>query len=104
MRPKRFQKERFKKILLIQRILFLLNRSSATGHGAETAKFIQAVLKEVLGEAVKVSFSAVDDHPAAAKISEEFLNASEEEFQAQYKAYQKSLEKFHTIPGTPDES
>ncbi|MFC1964113.1 diacylglycerol/lipid kinase family protein [Chloroflexota bacterium] len=62
---------------MVERVLLVVNRASATGHGNSTVENLRATLDEVLNQRTEIQVEVVDDHPQAREQTEEFLAISD---------------------------
>ena len=64
-------------IKIVERVLLVVNRSSATGHGDATVNRLRSTLDEALGRKIELQVEVVDDHPQAREQTEAFLAISD---------------------------
>ncbi len=64
-------------MVVAERILLIVNRSSGVGHGHTTVEELRATLSELSGEQAALQVEVVEDHGAARARANEFLAASE---------------------------
>lgn len=62
---------------MVERVLLVINRSSATGYGEATIERCHSVLDEVLGRETDIKVEVVSDHPQARERTNAFLAASD---------------------------
>lgn len=60
----------------VKRVLLVINRSSATGHGIATADRLRLMLDNALGRGIALQVKAVDGHPEARDLAASFMSAS----------------------------
>ncbi len=61
----------------VERVLLVVNRASATGHGKATVDRLRATLDEALGHKVEIRVEVVDDHSQAKEQTKTFLATSD---------------------------
>ncbi|MBI1924325.1 hypothetical protein HYR99_08755 [Candidatus Poribacteria bacterium] len=61
----------------VKRVLFIINRSSATGHGDATIDRLRSVLDDALNHEIDLHVEVVTDHPQARAQTKAFLAASD---------------------------
>jgi hypothetical protein len=64
-------------IKIVERILLVINRSSATGHGNATVDRLRSVLDEALGHKIEIRVEVVDAHSQAREQTKAFLAISD---------------------------
>ena len=62
---------------MVERVLLVVNRSSATGHGNTTVDRLCSTLDGALGHKMEIQVEVVDDHPQAREQTEAFLAISD---------------------------
>jgi hypothetical protein len=62
---------------IVERVLLVVNRSSATGHGNATVDRLRSTLDEALGHKIEIQVEVVDSHPQAREQTEAFLAVSD---------------------------
>ena len=62
---------------IVERVLLVINRSSATGHGNTTVDRLRSTLDEALNHETEIQVEVVDDHPQAREQTEAFLAISD---------------------------
>lgn len=62
---------------MVERVLLVVNRSSATGHSGVTVDRLRSTLDEALGHETELQVEVVDDHPQAREQTEAFLALSD---------------------------
>jgi hypothetical protein len=61
---------------MVERILLVINRSSATGHGGATVDHLRSTLDEAIGHETELQVEVVDDHSQAREQTKAFLAIS----------------------------
>jgi hypothetical protein len=62
---------------MVERVLLVVNRSSATGHSGTTVDRLRSMLDEALGHDTELRVEVVDDHPQAKEQTKAFLAISD---------------------------
>ena len=62
---------------MVERVLLVINRSSATGHGGATVDHLRSTLDEALGHETELQVEVVDDHSQAREQTKAFLATSD---------------------------
>jgi hypothetical protein len=62
---------------IVERVLLVINRSSATGHSDATIGRLRSVLRDALGDATGLHVEVVNDHPQAKVQTRAFLAVSD---------------------------
>jgi len=62
---------------MVERVLLVVNRSSATGHSGATVDRLRLTLDEALGHETELQVEVVDDHPQAREQTKAFLAISD---------------------------
>ncbi len=62
---------------MVERVLFVINRSSATGYGEVAIDRFRSTLGEALGRGTDLTVAAVHDHPQARERTKAFLTESD---------------------------
>jgi len=62
---------------IVERVLLVINRASATGHNRATVDQLRLMLHEALDHKIEIRVEIVDDHPQAREQTEAFLAISE---------------------------
>jgi len=62
---------------MVERVLLVVNRSSATGHSGVTVDRLRSTLEEALGHETELQVKVVDDHPQAREQTKAFLAMSD---------------------------
>jgi len=61
---------------MVERVLLVVNRSSATGHSGATVDHLRSTLGKALGHETELQVEVVDDHPQAREQTKAFLEVS----------------------------
>ena len=62
---------------MVERVLLVVNRSSATGHSGVTVDRLRSTLDEALGHKIGIQVEVVDDHSQAREQTKAFLAISD---------------------------
>jgi hypothetical protein len=62
---------------IVERVLLVVNRASATGYGISTVDCLRSTLDEALGHKIEIRVEVVDNHPQAREQTEAFLAMSD---------------------------
>ena len=63
--------------MIIKRILFIVNRASATGHNEAVVERLHSILENSLGHEMELQIKVVDEHAQAKEHTQSFLSISD---------------------------